>query len=186
MKTRNLALPISVLIFLCTFFVSTPSSAIHAVKDATKVENYNCTSSVFAPLELYELKDMSRKEVEKKLNKKLKFKERMVLKIVKKALKKADKYNLDMERNDCAELESKANTSFILGIIGMVVLPLIMGIIALSFATKALRIADANPDCPDVEKYRAKAQTGKILGIIAIALSVVLVLAVAAVVLLTI
>ncbi len=132
----------------------------------------DCTLTLFAPLWLSDLPDMSRKEVEQKLNRRLKLKERLTLNLLKRHAKRMD--GLEFSNNDCSKLEKKARNSIIFGIIGLFIAGIIFGILAIIAGAKAVKLAKASPDCPDAEKKRKKGTIGIVLGVLDIIGAIIL------------
>jgi len=129
-----------------------------------------CTLSIFAPLQLSDLPNMSRKEVERKLNRRLKFKERITLRQLKRHAKRMN--GLEFNDDDCALLEKRSKASVLFGILGLIIAGIIFGVIAISAGSKAVKLAKANPDCPDAEAKGKKGRVGIILGVIDIIASI--------------
>ncbi|MGB3546356.1 MAG: hypothetical protein WBA17_05250 [Saprospiraceae bacterium] len=164
MKLKKLTL----LLLLGSFaFLLVPVHATAAIVTPTIVETEGvtgCTSSLFAPLRLSDLPEMSRKEVELTINRRLKLKERITLKVLKHHVKRMTRLGIDVD--DCIQLEKKASNGVIFGIIGLFFAGIILGILAISAGSKAVKLSRANPDCPDAAKNGRKGNTGIVLGVI--------------------
>ena len=165
MKSKTLHL--IMLLFCSLFFLTIPNqtSAV-VVKPAVEetINNSDCTLSIFAPIQLSELPNMSRKDVEKKLNRRLKFKERMALRQLKRHAKRMD--GLEFTEDECALLEKRSKASMLFGILGLIILGVIFGVIAIAAGAKANKLSKANPTCPDAQKKGKKGRIGIVLGII--------------------
>jgi len=165
MKSKTLNLLILLFSSLVFLGISNPALAV-GVNPAVEetISTTDCTLSIFAPLQLSELPNMSRKEVERKLNRRLKFKERITLRQLKRHAKRMD--GLAFNDDACALLEKRSKASVLFGILGLIIAGLIFGVIAISAGSKAVKLAKAHPDCPDAEKKRKKGTAGIILGVI--------------------
>ncbi|MDX2306437.1 MAG: hypothetical protein NW226_26750 [Microscillaceae bacterium] len=160
---------ISVLFFSSLFFLlisdcrpATVSAPIYQEIDTTTRQTW----TPFAPLQLSELLNMSRKEVEQKLHRRLNFKERLTLFLLKHQAKRLQK--LSPGNDDCPKLKKKAERANFFGIFGFFFLGMIFGIVAIVNGVQAIQLAEANPDCPEVEKYRKKATVGIVFGVLGI------------------
>ena len=124
----------------------------------------DCELPIFAPLKNSELAEMERHEVEQKLARKLSFQERYTLRLLKRHIKRMDGLNPGQEA--CSQLIKKASNSLLFGIVGFFFAGIIFGILAISAGSKAVTLADTNPDCIDSVKLRNKGTAGIILGVI--------------------
>jgi len=124
----------------------------------------DCTSTLFAPLQLSDVRNLSRKKIEKKLDRKLKLKERLSLKMLKRYVKRADRLGLDNE--DCEQMEKKAKGGLVMGIIGLFIAGLILGILAIIFGSKARKYAKENPDCEKAAASKTKGTIAIVLGVL--------------------
>lgn len=166
MKSKFLTLVM--LLVSSLVFLGIPNRGFSVVAAPT-IEEANrtatdCTLEIFAPLQLSDLPNMSRKEVEQKLNRRLKIKERLTLRLLKRNVKRME--DIGFNNNDCSTLEKKARNSVSFGILGLLIAGIIFGILAISAGSKAVKLAKANPDCPDAERKRKKGTTGIVLGVI--------------------
>jgi len=140
-------------------------SAVHSVNESSLVvEKHSCTIPFLAPIQIHELKDLRRKEVEKRINRKLKFKERILFRMLKRHSKRTA--DLPDTEDSCELMAKRAKGSVALGIIGLVFAGLILGFVAILSGSKAVKLARANPDCPDAASLKKKGTAGMILGII--------------------
>jgi len=172
MKSKSLHLVILLLSSLVFLGISNRALAVVVNPAMEEVHSTSdCTLSIFAPIQLSELPNMSRKEVEQKLNRRLKFKERMAFRQLRRHAKRMD--GLEFNNDDCALLEKRAKAGVLFGILGLIIAGLIFGVVAIAAGSKAVKLAKANPDCPDAEKNRKKGSAGIILGVIDIIGSIV-------------
>lgn len=125
---------------------------------------FDCTSTIFHPLPYSELSTMKIEEVEKKLNRSLELKEKLTFKLLKRFYKKDALKSLMAD--DCTILERKAGNSLLFGLLGLLIAGIIFGILAISAGSKAVKLAKANPTCPDAERKRKKGTAGIVLGVI--------------------
>lgn len=163
-----------ILLFTSLVFLGIPTPGLSVVgtpsiEETTKTTG--CTLEIFAPLQLSDLPNMKRKEVEKKLNRRLKFKERMTLRLLKRHAKRMG--GLEFNDDQCALLEKRAKAGVLFGILGLFILGFIFGFIAIIAGAKARKLAKEHPDCPDAEKNLKKGTAGIILGVIDIIGSIV-------------
>ncbi|MDX1476783.1 MAG: hypothetical protein R3301_03720 [Saprospiraceae bacterium] len=158
-------IPLAV-VLVVSVLVPHQSMAISPTSIATVDQKASCTSTLFAPLTLFELKDMKRKEVEMALDRKLKLRERQVLKVLRKHVTRVDKLGLTLTDDACREMERKASNAIVFGVIGLFLAGIILGILAISAGSRAQRLADSNPDCPNAADSKRRGRTGVILGVI--------------------
>lgn len=173
MKSKKV---IVALLFFCSFLIlGIPSNglAIHTVQKTT--ETTDCTLSLFAPLQLSDLSNMSRKEVEQKINRRLKFQERLTLRLLKRHVKRMDK--LDLDSDACSIIGKKARNSILFGIVGFLFAGIIFGGLAVNAGLKAVKLANENPDCPESEKRKRRGNIGIVIGVIDIVAALIFIVA---------
>ncbi|MEL6865902.1 MAG: hypothetical protein AAFP19_15865 [Bacteroidota bacterium] len=164
--TSTLSVCLMMLFFL--FVGTNDSHAVLGVKPAA--QESNCVSSLFAPLTVEEIKTLKRKDIEKKLDRKLRLRERMTLRMVKRHAKRMEM--IGASDSDCALMEKRARNAFLFGFIGLAAAGIIIGALAISQGSKAVKLAEANPDCVEAERSRKRGRTGIFLGIISIIASI--------------
>jgi len=147
--------------FLVLFFFHSSVYGVHS-HEAIVCEQDETTPQQFIPLD--------RVQLESQLGIKLKFKERIALSILKAKVKKSEKKAQNANAEDYyAVTDGFAIAGFVLGILSLLVFGILFGILAIIFSAISLgRIRKFD----GLYKGRSLATAGLVMGIIAVALSI--------------
>lgn len=166
MKNHTLILSLFGLLslFFLTGISETRVSFASDLTVAVEESSVDCQLPMFTPIPNAELTTMSRKEIEVQLGRRLSFRDRTALRMVRRHEKRMENLNADDEI--CSDLIKKASNSILFGLLGLLIAGIIFGVLAISAGSKAVNMADENPDCLDADRMRRKGSIGMLLGMI--------------------